>query len=180
MQLATVTLVLVGCGGGGGSSNPDMATPVMATDKQVCDNACATMIGCGILYDSTCSPNCLKAPVFLACARTAGSDCNALVLCSYQQYSAINCGGGGAGVPQGAGTCNNLRVCNANCIDTHAGAACYCGCLAALNPSLAINSLIDSQCSFARCQAPCMVSSASCLSCQMQSCSAQAAQCENN
>jgi hypothetical protein len=180
------SVVAIGCGGSSGSQSdmaappPDLSVPSLS-DKQLCDNACATMIGCGIQYDNTCSGNCqTKAPVFLACIRTAGNDCNALTLCAYQQFSVASCGGGSAGVPQGTSTCNDLRICNANCIDTHAGLPCYCSCLAALSPSLAVNSLIDSQCSNVHCSAPCMVSAASCGSCQMQYCVAQSAQCANN
>jgi hypothetical protein len=172
-----------GCGAVGldmaQGSSPDMAQG--ASDKQVCDSACAALIGCGVLYDNTCSSNCQNsAPVFLACARAAGSDCNALALCTSKQFSASFCGGGSAGVPQGAGTCNSLRSCNATCIGTPNPLPCYCACNAALAPSLAINALIDDQCSTAYCKVECATSVMACGACQMQHCVAQSAQCANH
>jgi hypothetical protein len=176
MRALIAGLALAGCGGGMTSNPPDMAR----TDAQVCDDSCAALIACGVLYDNTCSGNCqTKAPVFLACARAAGNDCKKLALCTFQQFSSSYCGGS-SGVPQGTGTCKAQAECNGVCIDQKSGLPCFCACAAAMSPDKALNALIDSQCSNTRCAAPCAMSAASCAACQSQNCATQAAQCASN
>jgi hypothetical protein len=127
----------------------------MTTDKDYCDRACATLIGCGVQYDTNCSTNCLQATVFLACAKTAMNDCDALALCTFRQASAVLCGGGAAGVPAGSGTCGNAADCEFLCGTQNAGPACSCACWAALAPSKAINLLVNNQCAAAMCPTQC-------------------------
>src|SRR5690242_19738643 len=77
------------------------------TDKQVCDDACAKLILCGVLYEqSACSTNCqTNAPLFLSCARRAADTCNDLALCVWQNTCA------GTGTPSGGASCLATATC---------------------------------------------------------------------
>jgi hypothetical protein len=139
---------------GAGAVTPDSG-PAGLTDKDYCDRACATLIGCGVAYDASCSAGCQIAPVFLACTKASANDCNALALCAFRQGAAAACGPTAAGVPSGTGTCAKAAECEYLCGAQNAGAACSCACWAALAPSKAINLLINNQCATAACAATC-------------------------
>jgi hypothetical protein len=181
------------CGGGAGTGNasgasdaggsglsPDSGAPAgTMTDKDYCDRACATLIGCAVQYDATCSAGCLQAPAFLACVKTAPNECNALALCAFAQASAALCGGA-AGVPRGNGSCGSAADCEYLCGSQNAGAACSCACWAGLAPAKAINLLINNQCATAACAVPCGPggSGPACNACFVSGvCAAQNAQC---
>jgi hypothetical protein len=165
-----VVMLMVGCG-----------DAPSKTDKQVCDDACAKMISCGVLYEqSSCSTNCqTAAPVFLACARSASS-CNDLSLCAFKQYGTTDCAGGGT--PSGALTCAQYASCNGACFSNANPKACGCGCNAQLASGKALNALIANQCSVDLCLVQCTPPStaADCYNCNVANCSSQSAQCASN
>lgn len=170
MRAFLLGLLLIGCG--------ESAPPL--TDKQYCDNACATLISCGVPYDMTCSTNCqTAAPVFLACVKTAVMDCNTLALCTFKQYGATNCGGNPG--PTGSGTCNGAASCEGACIGSGV-ATCPCSCISGMSPTKAINLLIATQCAVSRCPAECGLtgSGIACGVCVQQKCPGENAQCSNN
>ena len=173
MRTTSLMLILglVGCGGGTmGAVTVDMAAP--PTDKQLCDGACAKLIGCGVEYDGSCSANCQNnAPIFLACVRQAPLECNALALCTFKQFQALACPGGG-GYPTGTASCTQTAQCLGACNLSNPTAACACACNTALNPARALNLLINTQCSQARC-APCRAATfngAACNNCHAAMC----------
>ena len=173
LALAALSLLAAGCGGSSGGGTPlgpaDMATP---SDKQLCDDACAKLIGCGVEYDSTCSSNCKQnAPVFLACIRSMPADCNGLALCSFKQYQAVVCAAGG-GYPAGVTSCRQTAMCEGACNVNSPTAACICGCISTLDPQKALYSLINAQCAQARCPS-CRITSfngADCNTCAVMMC----------
>jgi hypothetical protein len=201
MALLCLGLAASGCGGssssdgagtggsaGGGNNGLGQNTggsgsPAGMTDKDYCDRACATLIGCGVLYDASCSAGCLQSPAFLSCTKTAANECNALALCTFRQASAGFCGGGSAGVPGGTGTCNQAASCEAQCGTVTNAPACNCGCWASLSPAKAKNLLINNQCAVARCSVECgpTGNGPACYSCFVSGqCSQQNAQCAAN
>jgi hypothetical protein len=160
----------------------DGGAPGQITDKDYCDRACATLVGCGVQYDATCSSGCLQASIFLACAKTSANDCNALALCTFRQASAAACGGATAGVPTGTGGCGKAADCEYLCGTQNAGIACSCACWAALSPGKAINLLINNQCAAALCSVQCGPggNGPACNACATSGvCAAQNAQCES-
>jgi hypothetical protein len=134
---------------------PDAGGSAGMSDKDYCDRACTTLIGCGVQYDAGCSAGCVQSVAFLACAKSSANECNALALCAFRQASAGLCGGGTAGVPSGTGTCGKAAECEYLCGSQNAGPACSCACWAALAPAKAINLLINNQCAVATCAVPC-------------------------
>ncbi len=167
----SLTVALAGCGGGGGGMTaPDLAAPL--TDSEVCNQSCAQLIACGVQFDSTCASGCMLQPIYRACARGALGDCNALALCTFKEYSADVCGGGG--YPAGSMSCAATANCEGACNVGNPTYACVCSCTAALDPAKALNSLINAQCAQARC-ASCHAATfdgAACDSCAAQLCGA--------
>jgi hypothetical protein len=166
----------------GATSMSDMATQNGMSDKQFCDSACATLIGCGVEFGSGCSTGCQASNVFLPCIKAADvSDCNAMSFCSFKQYSADVCGGNG-GVPNGSNSCKDTATCETNCnISAPGVASCPCNCIAGLLPTKASALLINNQCALAKCPTECGAtgSSAACNTCAAQMCVAEHAQCAN-
>jgi hypothetical protein len=178
-SLATTLIagLLAACGGGNtGGGNPFSNSPdlTLLSDKQLCDDACARLIGCGVEYDNTCSSNCQQnAPVFLACLRPMPADCNGLALCTFKQYQAVICAGAG-GYPAGTATCLQTAMCEGHCNVGNPTVACVCGCIAALDPAKALYSVINAQCAQAHCPAchPATFNGAACNTCAATSCGA--------
>jgi hypothetical protein len=167
-------LALSGCGSSG-------TPPPMMTDQQYCDTACASLIGCGVAYDNTCSTNCLTAaPVFLSCVKAlpSATDCNALAICSFKQYAATYCGGGAG--PTGGGSCNGAQACEVDCIGK--GTTCACACISGMSSTKALNLLINNACSLGKCPTDCGPTGtvAGCAICSNQMCAAANSQCSNN
>lgn len=175
MKCASLLLLAVaGCGSSG-------TPPPTMTDQQYCDTACASLIGCGVAYDNTCSNNCLTAaPIFLSCVKAlpSATDCNALAICTFKQYAATNCGGGDG--PTGGGSCNGAASCEANCIGKPA--SCSCPCIASMSSTKALNLLINNVCYLEKCPDDCGATGTvgACLVCANGMCGAANSQCTNN
>jgi hypothetical protein len=165
-----------GGGGGGGASAADMSI----TDAQRCSTACAKMISCGVLYDSTqCNQGCNASTVFLPCLRTAAlDDCNALAMCAFREYGHDVCGGSG-GVPAGTATCNTTSMCEGTCNVSGTQPACSCNCIAAASPAIANALIVNNQCALSLCATECSAagSGAACNNCAATKCASQRSQC---
>ena len=185
---------LVGCGsapGGGGPASLPNGAPAAAAvspgevaasaqgDVQLCQSACAMLTQCGVAYGADCASNCLKAPVFVACARTAAPTCNALALCAFQQDSAASCGSATAGVPAGGESCGTTALCEGMCAVANQPASCRCACNAQMAPARAINLLVNNQCALAKCPAVCGPggNGPACVTCFQTNCSVENTSC---
>jgi hypothetical protein len=129
---------------GDAGAGPDLAL----SDNALCQFDCDTLSACGVHEGPGCTSACLLSPVFMACARTAGSDCNALALCYFKQ-TATKCPSGG--YPTGSATCSATTTCQESCNASNPTPACYCPCATALDPSLALDNMIRSSCATAMC-----------------------------
>jgi hypothetical protein len=154
-------------------------TMAASSDVDTCQRACAALTGCGVQFGADCAANCLRAPVFLACARTAEPTCNALALCALRQDSALTCGSETAGYPAGSDGCGTAATCEGMCAVTNQPASCRCACTARLAPGRAINLLINNQCALAKCAAACSPggSGAACVTCFQERCQNESLQC---
>jgi hypothetical protein len=124
-------------------------------DQQLCIDACQALIDCGVAYEpATCTRNCLNAPIFRACAKTVGSDCNQLALCSFKQYQAVVCPAG-TGYPMGTATCKLTAMCEGACNVFNPTALCGCTCISRLDPQKAIYSMINVACAQYNCTNVC-------------------------
>lgn len=194
--IASLALALaawtVACGGGEGAAPPPgyavavapvpAPQPVVVTnDLAVCQQACSGLVACGAPVAQSCIADCLAAPTFLNCARTAGANCNALALCTFREWSAETCGGEFVGVPRGAETCGTAANCEGNCTLFNQSASCSCACAASLHPSEAIDLLLNNACATTRCAA-CRTpgQGAACISCFQAACATQSARCALN
>jgi hypothetical protein len=123
---------------------------VELTDEQLCDGACAKLMGCGVDYPSveSCASGCLVAPVFLACVKTVNrNDCNQLAICAFREAC------GDSGVPSGTATCSSTALCQGNCnVEAPGDAECACACLAEMSPAKAVYNLANFQCAIAHCE----------------------------
>ncbi|HEY2746919.1 MAG TPA: hypothetical protein VGL86_19990 [Polyangia bacterium] len=151
-----------------------LANDLGLSDDALCDQACATLIGCGVQDDPVqCPSNCKSnSTVFRTCARTAGSDCNQLALCSFAQLQATSCGGSG-GYPTGSATCKTTAMCEGACNLDNPTLACLCGCVAALDPARALDSAIRYTCASMMCGSVCAgagFNGAACNSCASMNC----------
>lgn len=157
-------------------------TGVPLTDRQHCERSCARLIACGVPYDATCASNCLLAPVFLGCIKTAPQECNPLALCTFMQASAAFCGSDTAGYPAGTGRCGAAATCEGLCTAGNQPLSCRCPCWSELNPSRALYLLINNECAVSKCKTECSTpgGGAGCLACFAQKCSAENGQCMNN
>ncbi len=193
--LAILCLGVSACGGGSSDKSSDMASSSSTdmdstsstdmpssgmSDVQYCDTACAKLIACGVEFGNGCSAGCQVETVFLQCIKKADlTDCNALSLCSFEQYGHDFCGGT-SGVPMGAADCNDTATCEANCNIAQPGvAACPCDCIAGLLPVKAGALLINNQCALSKCATECgpTGSGSTCNSCAASMCVNEHAQC---
>ena len=165
--------------------NYDMAMSMTGgmTDQQYCDAACTTLIStCGVEFGSGCSSGCLASTVFLDCIKKASlSDCNALSLCSFEQYSHDICGGVG-GVPMGSTDCADTANCEGTCNVAQPGiASCPCNCIAGLLPIKAAALLVNNQCALSKCSTDCgpTGSGSACNTCAANMCVTEHAQCNS-
>jgi hypothetical protein len=199
-RFSLVLAVLIGCGsssGGTGGAGGTGGTPgggtggggtggtggaAGKTDMEWCQQACNKLTSCGVLYDATCASNCLLTPVFLACAKASAQECNPLALCAFKQAGATFCGGEAAGTPSAGGTCKGAADCEGACTAGGQPVSCGCKCWTALDPSKALNLLVNDECANARCKAECAPtgSGAACLSCFAARCPSEAAQCQGS
>jgi hypothetical protein len=126
------------------------------TDDELCQNSCSTLIACGVHDDPVqCASNCeTNSSVFRSCARSAGSDCNQLALCSFKQFQVTSCGGNG-GYPMGSATCTQTAMCEGTCNLGNPTVACLCNCVSALDPSRALDSAIRFTCAGMLCSSVC-------------------------
>jgi hypothetical protein len=186
-----IALLLCACSEPAPSNQPDMAqapVPDLAmvgglTDAQRCAMACAKLDSCGAPFGGGCATACEGSNTFLPCLRTSDlTDCNALALCTFEQFGKDVCGGA-SGVPSGTTSCDTGAMCEAACNVNQPGvAACICGCVAGVLPARAINLLINNQCALNKCAVECgpTGSGVACNSCHAQKCVAESAQCTNN
>jgi hypothetical protein len=166
-------------GGTTGTATATRETMTAGSDMDTCQRACATLTGCGVQFGGDCAANCLHAPVFLACARTAEPTCNVLALCALRQDSALTCGSETAGYPAGSDSCGTAATCEGMCAVANQPASCRCACTARLAPGRAINLLINNQCALAKCAAACgsTGNGAACVTCFQERCQSETLQC---
>jgi hypothetical protein len=164
-----------------GSGSSSGTTADAAGDEQICSTACTALTGCGVTYPTSCATDCLAKSVFIACAASAGTDCNALALCAFEQSAATNCSSG-AGVPSGTGSCDALRTCNAGCFSSASKTSCTCTCETALAPAKALDALVDDTCAQTKCASQCSGTSTAteCGACETTNCASQVSQCTSN
>jgi hypothetical protein len=167
----------------GGNNDMAMMTTGGMTDQQYCDAACMTLIStCGVEFGSGCSSGCLASTVFLDCVKKASlTDCNALSLCSFEQYSHDICGGVG-GVPMGSNSCADTATCEGTCNVAQPGIlSCPCNCIAGLLPIHAAALLVNNQCAIAKCSTECgpSGSGSACNTCAANKCTTESAQCSS-
>jgi hypothetical protein len=165
----------------GAAASPVAAASVTSDGLTICQQSCAQLAGCGVSIAPTCVNDCLQAPIFVACARGAGTSCNALALCGLRQSSALFCGGEFVGAPRGNDSCDAVANCTGNCTLFNQGAGCACACTARLHPEQALNLTINNTCAAARCPA-CRVpgDGIACIACFQRACAAESARCAIN
>jgi hypothetical protein len=167
--------LLAGCGGSSSEA------PVK-TDAEWCQQACMKLAACGVAYDSTCAPNCLLAPVFLACVKASAQECNPLAVCAFRQAGAAFCGSEEAGTPSAGGTCKAAADCEGACTAAGQPVNCGCKCWTGLSRTKALNLLINNECANGRCRAECAPTgnAAACFACFGAKCASESAQCQGN
>ena len=146
------------------------------SDQQLCAQACAGLMACGVPVQPTCAMTCEGSGVAVACFQGAGSDCNALATCALETELATSCMT--SGTLGGTATCSATSTCELNCIQT---GSCnpLCSCVPDLSADVAINLLINNECFTSQCATPCSSagSGAACTTCFAQMCQTANQQC---
>ena len=154
-------LSLVACGGGNGDGAG--ASPSMgSTAKQVCDDACAALVVCGLPQDPMCSVKCQNAgAAHVACLHAVNSDCNGVATCILGTL----CGGH---PPAGTAACGATAACEGTCNVQNPTLSCGCSCIAAMSPSTSFKLILNNECAnYAACPScnPATFDGANCNAC---------------
>jgi hypothetical protein len=169
-----------GAGGTGLTSTSGTSTSSTSGGTSLCQTACSSLISCGTpAVMTTCVNGCESETsvnsAFMTCLNLAGTDCDAIALCSLKVTAATLCPGGG-GVPAGTETCAQGSTCTAKCTT----APCNCTCVAELSPSTALYAYNNEVCLDGNCASVCTPPFTNCGACFAANCQTEAAACASH